>query len=148
MDTILNHLVEWDHKAETDWQSINNALLDIQNQGHRAYLYKVPDTGGDSIAVIVTNQVFFSQKNIQNLYNDITCTNDDNEEPYFKSRLMDEITEICAEIDDKLGVTIINDDTEDKIGSMPIRLMESIISNKDNTLLVVNIIFSYLDSLE
>ena len=148
MDTILNHLVEWDHKAETDWQSINNALLDIQNQGHRAYLYKVPDTGGDSIAVIVTNQVFFSQKNIQNLYNDITCTNDDNEEPYFKSRLMDEITEICAEIDDKLGVTIINDDTEDKIESMPIRLMESIISNKYNTLLVVNIIFSYLDSLE
>ena len=148
MDTILNHLLEWDHKAETDWQSINNALLDIQNQGHRAYLYKVPDTGGDSIAVIVTNQVFFSPKNIQNLYNDITCTNDDEEEPYYKSKLIGEISQICADIDDKLGITIINPDTEDKIESMPIEMMESIVSNRNNTLLVVNIIFSYLDSLE
>ena len=61
---------------------------------------------------------------------------------------MGEISKICAGIDDKLGVTIINDDTEGKIESMPIELMESIISNKYNPLLVVNIIFSYLDSLE
>ena len=148
MDITLNHLLEWDPKSETDWQSINNALLDIQNQGHRAYLYKVPDTGSDSIAVIITNQVFFSQKKVQNLLNDITCTNDDKEEPYLKSKLVGEISKICAGIDDKLGVTIINDDTEGKIESMPIGLMESIISNKYNPLLVVNIIFSYLDSLE
>ena len=148
MNTQLSHLIEWDHKSETDWQSINNALLDIQNQGHRAYLYKVPDTGGDSIAVIVTNQVFFSQKNVQNLYNDITCTNDDGEEPYFKSKLMGEISEICAEIDDKIGITILNDDTEEKIQQMPIDKMEAIVSNRGKLLLVVNIIFSYLDSLE
>ena len=148
MNTQLSHLIEWDHKSETDWQSINNALLDIQNQGHRAYLYKVPDTGGDSIAVIVTNQVYKKKKNVQNLYNDITCTNDDEGEPYFKSKLMGEISEICAEIDDKIGITILNDDTEEKIQQMPIDKMEAIVSNRGKLLLVVNIIFSYLDSLE
>ena len=146
MDITFSHLLEWDHKEEIGWQTINDLLSDLQNNGHKAYLYEVPDTGGDSVGVIITNLKLPSQESIQELYS--LLIREDNEETYLKTRLMGEITEICAEIDDKLGVTIINDDTEDKIESMPIRLMESIISNKYNTLLVVNIIFSYLDSLE
>ena len=147
MDITLSRLLEWDHKSETDWQTINDLLSDLQNNGHKAYLYEVPDTGGDSIGVIVTNLKIPSQEGIQVLYNLLT-KEDDEEQPYYTSELIGDISQICADIDDRLGITIINPDTEDKIESMPIGMMESIISNRNNTLLVVNIIFSYLDSLE
>ena len=147
MNTRLSHLIEWGHKEKTNWQSINHALLDLQNKGHRAYLYEVLDTGSDNIAVIITNKVILSKINLQRLYY-ILVEENEKEEPYLKSNLMGEISKICAEIDDKIGITILNDDTEEKIQQMPIDKMEDIVSNRDKLLVVVNIIFTYLDSLE